>query len=182
MKSHSQSHDLRGRPAPLLPARLRLRAVQSWLITYLDSRLANHVSRFAHLSSLATQHCHFLIASRPVLEIQLTRSQQKRKHFLIASFFAVLRPRHLARDKIRAALKAAPTTCDRANAVTRGDVALVFRRGLFLGFGCCFGFGGPGRNDAVHAGVGDGLAEMFVRVRDEDVDHVAVVGIGAELG
>jgi|HubBroStandDraft_6_1064221.scaffolds.fasta_scaffold20266_4 hypothetical protein len=35
---------------------------------------------------------------------------------------------------------------------------LVFWRGLFLGFGCCFGFRGPRRDDAVHARVGDGLS------------------------
>jgi len=38
--------------------------------------------------SLPTTHA-FLIASRQLLEIELTRSQQTRKHFLIASFSAI---------------------------------------------------------------------------------------------
>jgi len=35
---------------------------------------------------------HFLIASRQILKIKLTHSQQTRKHFLIASFSATLAP------------------------------------------------------------------------------------------
>jgi hypothetical protein len=35
---------------------------------------------------------HFLIASRQILKIALTRSQQTRKHFLIASFSAISAP------------------------------------------------------------------------------------------
>jgi hypothetical protein len=35
---------------------------------------------------------HFLIASRQILKIKLTRSQQTRKHFLIASFSAISAP------------------------------------------------------------------------------------------
>ena len=35
---------------------------------------------------------HFLIASRQILKIKLTHSQQTRKHFLIASFSASLAP------------------------------------------------------------------------------------------
>jgi hypothetical protein len=52
----------------------------------------------AENSSPVTHHCPILIAS-PVLEIDLTSSQQTRKHFLIASFYGTLaqpsRPAHL---------------------------------------------------------------------------------------
>jgi hypothetical protein len=62
-----------------------------------------------------------------------------------------------------AALRAAPTIrpCARplqAMTALKVDAVLVFRRGLFLGFGFRFGFYGPRRDDAVHACVGDGLA------------------------
>jgi len=90
MKSHSQSRDLPRRPAPLPPARLGLRAVQASRTTNLDSRFTNHESGFTHHPSVVTRPCPFLISSRPVLKIDPTRSQQKRKLFLIASFFAVL--------------------------------------------------------------------------------------------
>ena len=55
-----------------------------------DSRGTYPASRFA-CHSLLTNHA-FLISSRPVLEIELTRSQQTRKHFLIASFSAISAP------------------------------------------------------------------------------------------
>jgi hypothetical protein len=42
----------------------------------------------------------FLIASRPVSEIELTRSQETRKHFLIASFSGFSRHRAARRRKI----------------------------------------------------------------------------------
>jgi hypothetical protein len=48
-----------------------------------------------HNSSLIANHCpipQFLIATRPGLEIKVTRSQQTRKHFLIATFFGTLPP------------------------------------------------------------------------------------------
>ena len=79
------------RPAPLLQPGRR---------TSPTSRLQNHQFLFdtnerpqiANHESLLTTHA-FLIASAKLLEIELTRSQQTRKHFLIAnisSTFAVL--------------------------------------------------------------------------------------------
>jgi hypothetical protein len=62
------------------------------------SRLSNHESRVAaHGSPLTTHQSRltnhiFLIASRQILKIALTRSQQTRKHFLIASFSAISAP------------------------------------------------------------------------------------------
>src|SRR5271156_359276 len=61
-----------------------------------DSPVARHRSRFTTHQSLPTNHA-FLIASRQILEIELTPSQQTRKYFLIASFSASLAPApHLA--------------------------------------------------------------------------------------
>ena len=54
-----------------------------------DSAVAGHGSRFTPHQSLLTNHA-FLIASRQILKIDLTHSQQTRKHFLIASFSATL--------------------------------------------------------------------------------------------
>jgi hypothetical protein len=54
-----------------------------------DSQGTYHASRFINHQSLLT-HRAFLISSRPVLEIELTRTQQTRKHFLISSFYASL--------------------------------------------------------------------------------------------
>jgi hypothetical protein len=48
----------------------------------------NHDSRGTYHQSLNTNHAS-LIASRPLLEIDLTHSQQTRKLFLIASFSAI---------------------------------------------------------------------------------------------
>src|SRR5271155_2464705 len=50
-----------------------------------DSPVARHRSRFTTHQSLPTNHA-FLIASRQILKIALTTSQQTRKDFLIASF------------------------------------------------------------------------------------------------
>src|SRR5271156_34276 len=50
-----------------------------------DSPVARHRSRFTTHQSLPTNHA-FLIASRQILKIALTTSQQTRKYFLIASF------------------------------------------------------------------------------------------------
>jgi len=48
-------------------------------------------------SSVVTHHCQFLIASREILRIHLTPSQQTRKSFLIASFSGSLaQPSHPA--------------------------------------------------------------------------------------
>jgi hypothetical protein len=52
-----------------------------------------HAARAATASApapLSTRY--FLIASRQILKIKLTRSQQTRKHFLIASFSAISAP------------------------------------------------------------------------------------------
>src|SRR5271156_4271060 len=60
-----------------------------------DSPVARHRSRFTTHQSLPTNHA-FLIASRQILKIALTTSQQTRKHFLIASFSAIsAHPPHL---------------------------------------------------------------------------------------
>jgi hypothetical protein len=56
-----------------------------------ESRVAGHGSRFTTHQSLLTDPA-FLIASRQILEIELTRSQQTRKHFLIASFSDISAP------------------------------------------------------------------------------------------
>src|SRR5271156_6304421 len=56
-----------------------------------DSPVAGHASRFTTQQSLLTNHA-FLIASRQILKIDLTHSQQTRKPFLIASFSATLPP------------------------------------------------------------------------------------------
>jgi hypothetical protein len=53
-----------------------------------DSRVTYHASLFTNCQSLLTNHA-FLIASRQLLEIELTHSQQTRKYFLIASFSAI---------------------------------------------------------------------------------------------
>jgi hypothetical protein len=90
MKSHSRSNGLPGRPAPLPPAQLGLCVVQEPQSANLDSRFSNHESQIALYSSPVAQRRRILIASLPLLEFRLTRSQQKRKHFLIASFSAVL--------------------------------------------------------------------------------------------
>ena len=92
MNSHSRSRDLPGRPAPLPPARLGLRAVQASPTTKLDSRFTNHQSQFTLYSPLVVRHCRFLIGSRPLLEFKLTRSQQTRKLLLIATFSAISAP------------------------------------------------------------------------------------------
>ena len=90
MKSHSRSRDLPGRPAPLRPARIGLRVGQTSLTTNRNSRFTNHQSLSTLHSSLVTQRRRILIGSRPLLEIKLARSQQKRKLFLTGGFFAVL--------------------------------------------------------------------------------------------
>jgi hypothetical protein len=51
---------------------------------------AAHASTASAPAPLPTRH--FLIASRQILKIKLTRSQQTRKHFLIASFSAIFAP------------------------------------------------------------------------------------------
>jgi seryl-tRNA synthetase len=67
------------------------------------SKIACFGAHFAaHTSPITTQNPtfatshpsfpQFLIASRPLLEIELTPSQQKRKHFLIASFSGISAP------------------------------------------------------------------------------------------
>jgi hypothetical protein len=56
-----------------------------------DSRGTYHSSRLANHQSLSTSHA-FLIATRPLLEIELTHSQQTRKYFLIANFSAISAP------------------------------------------------------------------------------------------
>jgi hypothetical protein len=53
-------------------------------------------ARFAQVSRTTNRQSHFttrafLIATRPELEIELTRSQQTRNHFLIATFSRVFR-------------------------------------------------------------------------------------------
>jgi hypothetical protein len=53
-------------------------------VTHRGSRLTTH-------QSLRTNHA-FLIARRQILKIELIRSQQTRKHFLIASFSGILPP------------------------------------------------------------------------------------------
>jgi hypothetical protein len=90
MKSHSRSRDLQRRPAPLRPARIGLRVGQTSLTTNRNSRFTNHQSLSTLHSSLVTQRRRILIGSRPLLEIKLARSQQKRKLFLTGGFFAVL--------------------------------------------------------------------------------------------
>src|SRR5215472_722652 len=50
-----------------------------------------------------------------------------------------------------------------------------------LGGGFLLRLFGPGRGYAVHASVGDGLAEVLMIMRHEDVDDVAIVGVGAEF-
>src|SRR5277367_4829166 len=51
--------------------------------------------------------------------------------------------------------------------------SLEYRFGLVLHLGLLGGgFGGPRGDDAVDAGVGDGLAQVFVRVSDEQIDVV----------
>jgi hypothetical protein len=55
------------------------------------SPVTHHASRFTTHQSLLTNHA-FLIASRQILKINLSRSQQTRKHFLIATFSATLAP------------------------------------------------------------------------------------------
>jgi hypothetical protein len=160
MKSHSQSRDLPGRAATLPRAYLGLRVVRASRTTNLDPRFTNHESQFTLRSPLVSQHRRFLISSRPVSEMHLTRSQQTRKPFLISSFSAVWRLRHIARVKKSSALRTALTLSDGF------DAGLVFRRGWFLGFRCRFRFRGPGRHYAINAGVSDGVAEMVVRVVD----------------
>jgi hypothetical protein len=59
--------------------------------THHDSRATYRASRFTNHQSLLTNHA-FLIASRQLLEIELTRSQQTRKHFLIGSFSGISAP------------------------------------------------------------------------------------------
>src|SRR5271156_4664697 len=60
-----------------------------------DSPVARHRSRFTTHHSPPTNRA-FLIASRQILKIALTTSQQTRKHFLIASFSAIsAHPPHL---------------------------------------------------------------------------------------
>jgi hypothetical protein len=54
-------------------------------------------ARFAHVSRTTNRQSHFttrafLIATRPELKIELTRSQQTRKLFLIATFSAISAP------------------------------------------------------------------------------------------
>ena len=61
MKMRSRSRDLHGRPALSPPAPPGLSAVHKSESTGRESRSANQKSRFAHHSSLATQHCRFLI-------------------------------------------------------------------------------------------------------------------------
>ena len=38
-------------------------------------------------------------------------------------------------------------------------------------------FFGPGWGYAVHARIGDGLTEMLVIVRDQDINHITVIGV-----
>jgi hypothetical protein len=56
-----------------------------------DPRVAGHESRFTTHRSLLTNRA-ILIASRQILKIELTRSQQTRKHFLIATFSRISAP------------------------------------------------------------------------------------------
>jgi len=61
-----------------------------------NSPVTYRVSRFTDHQSLLTNRA-FLIATRPELKIELTPSQQTRKHFLIATFSAISAPApHLA--------------------------------------------------------------------------------------
>jgi seryl-tRNA synthetase len=55
------------------------------------SRGTYHASRFTSHQSRLTNHA-FLIASRQILKIELTPSQQTRKHFLIATFSRISAP------------------------------------------------------------------------------------------
>jgi hypothetical protein len=56
-----------------------------------DSRVTYHASRFTSHHSLLTSHA-FLIGSRPLLEIELTHSQQTRKYFVTGGFSATSAP------------------------------------------------------------------------------------------
>ena len=73
---------------PTLPENLAIST-----IARINEKLAGQSCTYR--SSSITRHCpipQFLIASRQLLEIRLTRSQQTRKLFLIASFSAVSAP------------------------------------------------------------------------------------------
>src|SRR5271170_2653029 len=165
--------DLPGRAAPLPHARLALRVVHGSPATGREPRFTNHESRRSHHSSLATKYCCFLIASPQNIRNPSNLLTTNKKNFSNRYFFRYLVPaRYLAThridyasDGVGAALRAAPTSrppfCGGANAVWRQDAPLVFRwRGFFLGCGVGFSRRGPRRDDAVHARVGDGLAEM----------------------
>ena len=59
--------------------------------THHDSRGAHYASRFTNHESRLTIPA-FLIGSRPLLEIELTHSQQTRKYFLTGAFLATSAP------------------------------------------------------------------------------------------
>jgi hypothetical protein len=85
------------------------------------SKIACLAAHFAaHNSSITTQESvvlrshpylpQFPIASRPGLEIELTPSQQTRKHFLIASFSAISAPALRRNNPVRIFLTATDRT------------------------------------------------------------------------
>src|SRR5271154_5026959 len=195
MKQHSQSRNSSEGPTPLPAARLELPAVHGSRATGRESQLSNLRSRISIHSSLPRFNRYPIIRYPSNLLAAKEKTFSNRYYFGLSG--ACSAPRHSpkrlrerqrgggsqSRPYIsRRADVLASSSAARSAPTVAADVALVLRRGFFLGFGCCFGFCSPRRDYDVHAGVGDGLAEVFVRVGDEKVDHVAVVGVGAELG
>ena len=64
-------------------------------------------------------------------------------------------------------------SCHRRFAIGRSRRLLLGVGGFLCG--CGLGRDSPRRDDAIHAGVGDGLAEMLVEVGDDQIDDIAVV-------
>jgi hypothetical protein len=85
-----------------------------------NSPVTSHASRFTNHQSLLTSHA-FLIATRPKLEIEPTHSQQKRKHFLIATFSPVLHCRRKFANQEIGVPRKVPWAHDDSQITSRGS-------------------------------------------------------------
>ena len=102
MKSHTQSRDLPGRPAPLPPARFGLPALHGSRTTNLDSHSTIHKSRCTHHSPLITCHSTLPFSNRyPIIRYPsnflATNEKTFSNRYYFSPFGACSAPRHSLR-------------------------------------------------------------------------------------